>query len=470
MTAFWLAAAALLIVALALLLPPLLRERRVASLPAPIAAAGAAPGSPANLSVLREQLAQLDAELADGAIGVEQHCTGRREIERRVLDEESAVERPAAAGAGRATGTAFAVLLLLPVVAAGLYAAIGTPGAIDARSARTAPADAVSMQDVEAMVARLAARMEARPGDPQGWALLARTYVAMQRFPEASGAYGKALALAPDDAQLLADHADVLAMLQNSTVSGAPEQLVIKALKIAPDNLKALALAGSAAFERRDFVTAVAHWTKARALAPAGSEFAAGLDRSIDEARGSAGRPGEGAAAMATAPFGEGATAALAGGTSPARAARRSDSDAGTSTGGLPAGSTAAAGGGGGTSIASLAAATAVSGRVSLSPSLAARALPGDTVFVFARAVDGPRMPLAILRRSVADLPFSFTLDDAMAMSPAMKLSNFAQVVVGARVSKSGNAMPQPGDLVGQTGPVASSRRDLALLIDAVQP
>ena len=115
-------------------------------------------------------------------------------------------------------------------------------------------------------------------------------------------------------------------------------------------------------------------------------------------------------------------------------------------------------------------AAQAVRGRVSLSSTLAAKAASDDTVFIFARAADGPRMPLAIIKRKVSDLPVTFSLDDSMAMSPQMKLSSFASVVVGVRVSKSGQATPQSGDLVGQSAPVALGAKPIELLIDGVQP
>jgi cytochrome c-type biogenesis protein CcmH len=111
-----------------------------------------------------------------------------------------------------------------------------------------------------------------------------------------------------------------------------------------------------------------------------------------------------------------------------------------------------------------------ISGRVSLSPALAARAAAGDTVFVFARAAEGPRMPLAILKRSVGELPLSFTLDDSMAMTPEFKLSKFPSVVVGARVSKSGNATPQSGDLEGLSAPLSGRSSGIEVQIDSVRP
>ena len=438
MSVFWILVASLMVLALVLLLPSLLRTSR-ASEAAAIDPVDQANAGHANLAILREQLAQLDAELDAGSLTAAQHARARAEIERRALEEDAGAERatetspakvsasrPAIgaavqqpAAATRSTRTAVVVGICIPLLALGLYGFLGNPqGYMEPRDATGMPGGEVTQAQVEAMVAQLAQRLENtpvdQPGDPKGWEMLARTYAAMQRFPEADKAYVRATGLAPDNAQLLADHADVLAMLQGQSAIGAPEKLIERALKLDPKNPKALALAGSLAFERKDFALATNYWTQARQLAPAGSEFANGLERSIEAAQ---------------------------------------------------------AAGGSAKNIATATAATShITGVVSLSPALAAKVAPDDTVFIFARAAEGPRMPLAILRRKASELPISFTLDDSTAMSPEMKLSNFAQVVVGARISKSGNAMPQPGDLTGQAGPLKPPAAQLGIVIDGVQP
>jgi len=225
-------------------------------------------------------------------------------------------------------------------------------------------------------------------------------------------------------------------MLQGGKSAGEPTRLVEKALQIDPGNLKALALAGSAAFEREDFAAAISFWQRARALAPAGSEFANDVDRSLEAARNSA-------AQMAAGPVKPLTPAAGPTGASSDRAAV-----------------TAATPGPG----------ASVSGVVRLAPALVSRLGKGDTLVVFARAAQGPRMPLAILRLQASALPARFTLDDQLAMSPEMRLSRFPEVVVSARISRSGEALPQPGDLVGQTGPVKLGAKALELTIDQVQP
>ena len=435
MIIFWIAAAGLLAAALALLLPALARQHP---------AGPAAPSSTqTNVQILRDQLSQLDAELASGAITAAQHQVARGEIEQRVLDEEAGSGEPGVVAAP-SRRTAWALGLLVPLFAVGLYGLVGNLQAL-------APQPPVaSERDVEALVSKMAERLESQPDDVLGWTLLARSYAAMQRFPESSKAYRRAIALNPKDAQLLADLADVLAMIQGRSAEGEPTRLVEKALLLEPNNLKALALAGGAAFDRNDFAAAQGYWSKARQLAPPDSDFAKGLDRGIAEARAAAANPGSPIIANAAAAP---APVQLAASSVPAAAAAAATADAAAK------GDTSSASAGGG-----------ISGRVSLAPTLAARVAPTDTVFIFARAAEGPRMPLAILKRSVSDLPIRFTLDDSMAMSPELKLSKFASVVVGARVSKSGNAMPQPGDLVGQSAPLTAGSAGLELVIERVQP
>lgn len=409
MIVFWAIAAVLLLLALWLVAGRLLRSPALPS----------APAGASNLSLLKAQLAQIDAELAAGNLSAEQHRQARTEIERRVLDEESQAAAPLRQGSQRAT---LALLVLgVPVLALALYATLGNPQALSLQPQAAAEPTPAEMEE---MVERLAQRMEQQPpgqaADVQGWVVLGRTYAAMQRFEKAQHAFGKALQIAPADAQVLADQADVTAMLQSGSLQGEPSKLIDRALQSDPGNLKALALAGSAAFERKDYAAAIAHWSRAKTLAPAEGEFAQGLDRGIADARAAIGQAAPTAAKPAAGP--------------PA----------------APAGS-------------------GLTGRVSLAPVLAAKVSPGDTLFIFARAAEGPRIPLAILRRAAAELPMNFSLDDSMAMSPELKLSKFAQVVVGARISRSGDAMPASGDLEGTTAVLSNSAQGVELVIDSVR-
>jgi cytochrome c-type biogenesis protein CcmH len=471
MTMFVVAAVLLVLCVLALLLVPLLGRRsgHFFSLAPPATAAtsdaaditdltdvtGTAAAVTANLAVLREQSRQLEADYAAGLLAAPEHATARMELARRALEESpqgsaTAPARPAAGQAGlsrRSRPTALLLGVLLPVLAAGMYLRLGTPEALDTASVAAAPdgggaSGEVTMAQVEAMVSTMAERLEKMPpgqADPAGWEMLARSLASLQRYPEADRAYARAIELAPRNAQLLADRADLLTLLQGRNSVGEPTRLIEQALQLEPDNLKALALAGSAAFERQDFAAALKYWSRARALASPGSDFADGLDRSLEAARSGAGSRLQ-LSSQTAAPT-----------SAPASAPARADSSAGNSS-------------------AQTAGAAGLSGSVSIAPALRSRLQPGDTLFIFARAAQGPRMPLAILRLQAKDLPAKFTLDDSLAMSAELKLSRFEQVVVQARISRSGNALPQAGDLTGQSGPVKPGDRAVRLTIDQVQP
>ena len=413
MIAFWISAALLLVLALALVLPALLKSKSSAD-------NSTGDAAQANLSVLRSQLTQLDADFAAGSINADQFALAKSDIERRALEEESSPE--AAVAPARSTRTAWVLGLTIPLLALSVYGFLGNIQALDPANLQAKAENDPTPEQIEAMVSAFAARLEAVPAneapDPKAWEMLARSYAAMQKFPEANKAYKRAVELNPGNAQIIADHADVLAMLQGQSMVGEPTILFERALVLDPNNLKALALAGSAAFEKKDFAKAVQFWEKASKLAPPGSDFAKGLASSVDEARAASGAP---KVAAKSAP----------------------------------------------TPVATPA---SIQGIVSLSPTLKSKVAPDDTVFIFARAAQGPRMPLAILKRKANELPITFTLDDSTAMADELKLSKFELVIVGARVSKSGNAIPQSGDLVGQSASVKAGGGKLALVIDSIQP
>jgi len=417
MTVFWLVAALFLLGALLMVLPPLLWP----------AAQGVSTAS-ANLAVHRDQLREAEGDLAAGVLDAEHLAQTRREIQRRVLDDSAAVATLAPPAAARRT--AWLLALLVPLGSVLTYLQLGDPQAVVPQLA-AAPTDrhSVTPDQIQKMVAALGERLKAQPDDAEGWLMLGRSYTALGRYRDAVTALRRAQALLPPNATLLADLADVVGMANSKRLAGEPAQLVQQALDLDPRHVKALALAGSVAFEAKDYPGARRHWTQLLAVLPPGSPMARSVQGSLAEATQ------------------------------------------------LETGGPAAAGPGGGGTAATAAAApvasgrgSAVSGQVVLSPDLAARVAAGDTLFIFARAAQGPRMPLAILRRPADGQPADFTLDDAMAMAPNLKLSGFAQVVVGARISRSGNATPQPGDLVGQSEPVAPGAQGLRIVIDRVQP
>jgi cytochrome c-type biogenesis protein CcmH len=303
------------------------------------------------------------------------------------------------------------------------YAWKGSPALKPAPAAAAAAPDAeeqAARKQVEEMVDKLAQRLKEKPDDATGWQMLGRSYTVLGRVDDALPAYAKAVALRGNDAGTLADFADALATKNGGQATPESDAIVARALLANPMHLKALALAGTSAFERADYATAVRYWEKMAQGLPPDSPDAPRLQASLAEAR---------------------------------------------KRGGItaPATPTAAAPG--------AAANASVSGTVTLSPALAGKASPTDTVFVFARAAQGPRMPLAVLRAQVKDLPLKYKLDDSMAMAPSARISGAAQVIVGARISKSGNAIPQPGDLSGESAPVAPGASGIAITIgSAVGP
>ena len=405
MTLFWLIGAAAAAAVLAWVLRPLLSRKN----------AEAPSRNAANVAIYRDQVRELDADLAAGTLAREDYERARAELEARALQDVGQPEgKPTRKLDGlrdslRGRRAAWTLGAALPLATLALYLLVGNPAAIDREAERHA-----SVQQVEAMVARLAVRLRENPDDVNGWKLLGRSYGVMGRYAEAADAYAKAAVRAPRDAQLLADLADVLGMARGQSLQGEPEQLALRALEIEPGNLKALALAGSAAFERKDFAAAAAYWERMLAYVEPGSEDARAIQQNVAEARSLGKLDPTQKPAVSPAP------------SSPQ-----------------------------------------IRGTVSLAPKLKEKAAPEDTVFVFARAAEGPPMPLAVARVRVRDLPYRFVLDDSMAMSPAMKLSSFPRVVVAARVSKSGTATAQPGDLQGASAPVANDDGAVTVVIDS---
>lgn len=419
MSAFYGIAAGLCIIAAALLTRPRWWPR-----------GRSRPGSiTSRVDDLARQLSQLKLLHSAGALSDEHYAQSRQVVERKVLDALAEPASPSDDRVRPSNALIAATVAFLAVVAGGGYAWLGSSGhsvaegaasqtsgdaSSGAADAAGAP-HALTSEQMVAMIERLSERLKGQPDDAEGWQMLARSYVVVGKHVESIDAFRRAVQLRPDDANLLADYADALAVTRDRQIEGEPLALVERALKAAPKNGKALALAGTAAFDRRDYKAAVAYWEKAADVESADGALAAQLQSGIAEARQLGG--------MAPAPSAASAPA-----------------------------------------LASPAA--QVSGTVSLADALRDKVAPDDTLFIYARAVDGPRMPLSILRKRVRDLPFRFALDDSLAMSPDAKLSSVARVVVGARISKSGNAMPQSGDLQGFAAESAVGASGVRVVID----
>ena len=433
MTTFIIVAILMVAAALAWVLWPLLRPANRKSIEQRVA----------NLTIFKDQFADLDADLRRGSISQDQYGEARAELERRMLDEARAEKTaPAPAPAARFK-TALVLAAAIPIVAGLLYARLGAPDAFSPLATATQDSHQMTGAQVEEMTAKLAARLEKEPDNVDGWVMLARTYYSQRRFEEASRAYEKLTTLLPNEPALYADYADALAMAQGRKIAGKPMELVMKALALDPNQWKALAMAGTEAFDRKDFKGAVEYWERLKASS-AGEPIAQQIQGSIDEARRLGGLPpSPDAAPMAAAK----ATPA------PMAAAKSTPAPAAAEKPSAPAG-----------------AGTNVSGTVTLSAELKAKAGPNDAVYVFARPADGSKMPIAITRAQVKDLPLKFTLDDSTSMSKDIRISGFEQVIVAARVSKSGSAMPASGDLEGITKPVKVGSSGLAITIDRVLP
>lgn len=411
MTVFWLVAACLLSAALLFIVPPLfLRKKNSADIERSLV----------NITIYKNQLEELDIDLAAGDVSQEQFDKSRQEIDRRVLEDTAVAEQgEGKSGKGLSIATAVVVVVAVPLASVLLYGKLGNPAAIDPQvrvaQPETSPHGDESNieQQIEMMVSKLAQRLQDNPQDLEGWVMLGRSMSVLGRYEEAMMAYERAVQFAGDDASVLTDYADSIAMATGESLEGRPMALLLKALTLDPNNQKALWLVGTGLFERGDFAGAIEHWGRLCDLLPPNSDDIEVMHANITEAESYLKRQQAGE-------FGQ----------APAQ----------------------------------------IKGRVSIATDLAGKFADGDTLFIFARAVNGPPMPLAIIRATASELPLEFSLDESMAMMPSMSLAKFSEVVVGARISKTGNAMPQSGDLQGATAAVAVGSEGLEIVIDTVMP
>jgi cytochrome c-type biogenesis protein CcmH len=373
-----------------------------------------------NLKVLREQLAELEREFAAGRLEHSLYLQSKEELERRTLDDAALNSAPVSIGQ-RKIKLAVALAVLFPVLVFALYSFVGAPQAISGKIPTTTGAAGdhpLTPEQISGMVEKLALRLQDNPEDGEGWLMLGRSYTVLRRYPEAAAAFGRAVTLLPPDAQRYADFADIVAMAQGKSLRGEPEKLVRKALEIDPANIKALALSGTIAFDHQDYGQAIRQWQQVLASVPEGSPVALGMQGSIRDAENRMAISGK----------------------------QASESKPASSTEPVVP--------------------SQVAGMVELDPVLRSEISPSDTLFIFARAIDGPKMPVAMLKKKVSDLPLKFSLDDGMAMTPQFKLSTVGKVLIGARISKSGDALARPGDLEGISVPVIVGAVDVRILIN----
>lgn len=234
-----------------------------------------------NLAVLRDQMDELERDLASGTLSRADHDQARQELQHRVLEEASA-KATISATASRSKPAAAALAILLPVAAFGSYLVLGNPAAIAPPVQTTA---GVTQADINVMVASLEEKLRRNPDNPKGWAMLARSYRAFGRHEDAVTAFAKAGSMVDIDPQLLAEYAESLALSRNGALGGEPTQLLQRALKLEPNHALALVLAGSAAFQRTDYANAIVYWQQLHAQMPTNSEAARSIEESVEKAR-----------------------------------------------------------------------------------------------------------------------------------------------------------------------------------------
>ena len=442
MTAFWVISGVFIVTALLFVVPTLLRSRNneLKNLE----------HDAVNITVYRDQIAELDRDLENDILSREQYDKSKQELQQRMLQDVTERDTVVVDKNKKFRNIALSVVitLTLPLAAVSLYLAIGdTRGLLPQAQLASATqmnrdggGSPAGHDNFSSVLENLIKRLSENPEDVEGWVMLGRTYAIMGRYGEASNTYAKLAELIPNNPQILSDYADVLAMKNQGNLAGKPAELIYQALSIDPKYPKALALAGTVEFEQERYAQAAEHWENLLQVVPADAQLTQTVKDSIAEARLLA-SGGKAAAPEQAVKVAESKSEANA---QPAEKAISADAPA--------------------------AAPLSVSGSVTISSELAGKVSPGDTLFIYARAKSGPKMPLAILRLKASDLPASFTLTDDMAMTPAMKMSSFPEVVIEARVSKSGQAVTASGDLQGFSEPVKLGHNNIAIVINKQVP
>ncbi|MBI3903293.1 MAG: c-type cytochrome biogenesis protein CcmI [Nitrosomonadales bacterium] len=418
MTTFWMICALLLAVAVLFIVLPLWRSK---------VKNNHVLRDAANLEIFRDQIAEMDADLRNGLLTQELYDQGKRELQSRMLDEVKDAQAEDSTKRNPHKVLALVLAVLLPLLAVGIYSKIGNRDAF-------APAGSMGMQGTgtvrtDAAFKELEDKIAQNPKDTESMLTLAHSYTEAERYVDAAKIYNQLTKIVTQDAQVWADFADVLAMANGQSLAGHPTLLINTALVFDPNNAKALALAGSAAMERGDYPAVVKYWEQLLKQMQPGADETKMIESGLQKARDAIAQGKGGKAPM------------MAGGMPPMAAG-----------GGMPQ-----AGG-----------AERITGTVTLSDALKSQVKPGDMLFVLARAESGPPMPLAVVRKLASDLPYQFTLDDSMAMAPQMKLSRFDKVVVVARIAKSGDPMPHPGDMQGLSATIKPGTTGLKVVIDSV--
>jgi len=412
MTLFWLLAAGLILLTYILFWWSLHRRTRPQDSDSQLAAV---------IDAHRQRRQELEQELAEEKIDQNQFEQLVTELDRDLLDLSNSASAPETIHPIQGLMPIFATLAVMPLVALSLYFAVGRPDLLGKAPATRAGESnmAVAAGNPKAMppsleegLKKLKARLEADPDNVEDWVLLGRTYMATNQMQKALETFRHAMQLEPDNPEVKLFYAESLAHIHGNRLVGEPKKLILAVVEQYPENTHALWLAGMTALQENKPGEVERYWNRLLAQLPEGSEKRQQLVAMLNKL---------------------GITTSATGSSSQKTQATKPS--------------------------------VAVRVTITLSPELNGRARPEDPVYIFAKAAKGPPMPLAIVRKQVKDLPLSVTLDDTQAMMPQMKISNFDQVVIGARIAKSGNAQGAPGDLEGWSQPVTTRQPDTVDLV-----
>jgi len=397
---FFVVASSLVIIAFGFILPPLWRNYPIAASDLPINE------DQRNILVARQRLAELKEQRQAGTLSQAQYEEQCAELEQTLSDDLDLTNQATVASKSAGRWIVYVLAVAIPLLAGSLYLTLGNVQAIShsAEMAKAEP-ETPSPAEIDKMVAALAERLKTNPDDAQGWLMLGRSYKYLEQYAKAADALANAYRLLGDQAEVMVLYAEALAFANDKNLAGKPAELIGKALILEPDNLNALWLGGMVKAQQNDAQGAIQLWRKLTGLLPAGSETQRQMQALLVKMESPA------AEAM----------------TKPESAQQAKTL------------------------------AMSVDVEVSLAPELKKLVNPGATVFIYAQALSGPKMPLAIVRKLVSELPVTVSLNDTQAMVPEMKLSNFDKVKLLARISKSGNAVAQPGDLLGTVEQVVLS-------------
>ena len=428
---FWIINAILILIALAFVLPSLIRKQQILK----------DGRREQNIFIANEQLQELEQRFEQGEIEASDYQSARDELEQSLFaDVGDNDDLTMKSDSKPSFLTAIFIALLVPAIAIPVYLKVGNLAFTEKLDSKQAASDVINNKvprnadgtpDIDTMVAGLQKKLEAEPDNAKGWYMLGRSYMVLKRFPDAAKSYERALKLKPDSADIMLSLADSLAMVNKGEIAGRPVSLINKALELEPNNMTALWLGGMASRQTGDNFVAIQRWKKVKTLLKDPKEISE-VDSLIAEAI-------SGLTPAQKKSLGDNVVVNNVSANISNVSSKKVESKP----------------------------SAGITVSISLSDKFKAQVKPTDTVFVYAKAMSGPPMPLAAAKIQVKDLPVEILLNDEMAMMPTMKLSAFSEVIVGARVSKSGGPVSQNGDFYSEKKSIKAGSK-VQLSIDTV--